>query len=314
MNNKKLNGTVFLSVLSYMFCRSTRQKISNELENKSFMKNILPYCLLLTIFLTGCQTGSDIEETFNIHEETIRKRIPPPEGYHWVTEPAGSFEEFLQNLPLKEIGSPILDYTGKKISNQSAHVGIIDYDVGKKDLQQCADAVIRLHAEYLFHNGHKDKIKYHFTNGTLFSWKDYSNGMRPKLINSNTIEMQHTATPDNSYTAFRNYLDIVFMYAGTISLNKETKPVTQTGEIKAGDILITPGSPGHAVIIVGHAKNAEGKSLYLLAEGYTPAQSIHIVTNPNNKKYNPWYELDVSKRTTRTARYLFKKTNIRRFE
>lgn len=278
------------------------------------MKSFFPYCLLFAIFIIGCQTGSDIEETFNTRQKTIIKRIPPPEGYQWVNEPVGSFEEFLQNLPLKEVGSPILDYTGKKISNQSAHVGIIDYDVGKKDLQQCADAVIRLHAEHIFHNGDKEKIQYHFTNGTLFSWSDYSKGIRPKLINANTIEMQLTAAPDYSYTGFRKYLDIVFMYAGTISLNQETKPVTQNSEIKAGDILITPGSPGHAVIIVGHAKNAEGKSLYLLAQGYTPAQSIHILSNPKSKKFNPWYELDVSKPTTHTARYLFKKTNIRRFE
>ena len=79
-------------------------------------------------------------------------------------------------------------------------------------------------------------------------------------------------------------------------------------------MIVTPGSPGHAVIIVGAAENSSGDRVYLIAEGYTPAQSIHIITNPFDGRLNPWYQLDVNKSSTVTARYAFEETNIRRFK
>ncbi|MGH7599664.1 MAG: DUF4846 domain-containing protein [bacterium] len=41
-------------------------------------------------------------------------------------------------------------YNGAPKPNQAAQYRVLAIDVGNKDLQQCADAVIRLRAEYLF--------------------------------------------------------------------------------------------------------------------------------------------------------------------
>lgn len=269
--------------------------------------------LFFTLLITNCKNPeTESFVTTNPSAQTIKQRISPPNGYEWVREPQNSFGEFLQNAPLKADGSPILSYTGQPIANQSNHIAVLDYDIGNKDLQQCADAVIRLNAEYLFNQNKSDEISYHFTNGDTFSWNQYKNGIRPQLINNNTVNFIQSAAYDDSYEAFRKYLDIVFMYAGTISLNRETIPVQRNEDIKTGDILITPGSPGHVVVIVGHAKNQDGKSVYLLAEGYTPAQSIHVINNPGNEALSPWYKLDVNQAETHTARYSFY-TNIRSF-
>ena len=80
----------------------------------------------------------------------------------------------------------------------------------------------------------------------------------------------------------------------------------------AGNIMVTPGSPGHALIIVGKAKNANNESVYLLAEGYTPAQSIHIINNAA-MEINPWSKLSTINMETVTARYTFRPTNIKQF-
>jgi hypothetical protein len=248
----------------------------------------------------------------NKDKNTIKGRFSTPDGYEWINEKPDSFGYFLENFNLKPYGSQILKYDGAPISTQYLHEAVFDIDTGNKDLQQCADAVIRLRAEYLFKTKKSDEIKFHFTNGDLVSWNDYKNGIRA-FVSGNSVSFRKTANFDNSYQNFRNYLELIFNYAGTISLNKETQPVTKSMELKTGDILITAGSPGHVVFISGVSRNKEGKRLFLLSEGFTPAQSIHLLSNPFDKNISPWYDLDVNASETKTARYVFKPTNFRSF-
>lgn len=250
--------------------------------------------------------------TINKDKNTIKGRFSTPDGYEWINEKPDSFGYFLENFNLKPYGSQILKYDGAPISTQYLHEAVFDIDTGNKDLQQCADAVIRLRAEYLFKTKKSDEIKFHFTNGDLVSWNDYKNGIRA-FVSGNSVSFRKTANFDDSYQNFRNYLELIFNYAGTISLNKETQPVTKSMELKTGDILITAGSPGHVVFISGVSRNKEGKRLFLLSEGFTPAQSIHLLSNPFDKNISPWYDLDVNVPETKTARYVFKPTNFRSF-
>lgn len=248
----------------------------------------------------------------NKDKNTIKERFSPPKDYEWLNESQGSFGYFIENFKLKSYGSQILRYDGTPISTQHLHEAVFDIDTGNKDLQQCADAVIRLRAEYLYTMKRSDEIKFHFTSGDLMSWNDYKNGTRA-FVNGNSVSFRKTAGFDDSYQNFRAYLDLIFNYAGTISLHKETKPVIKSSDLKTGDILITPGSPGHVVFVAGVCKNKDGKKLFLLGEGFTPAQSIHLLSNPFNKNISPWYELDVNAPETKTARYIFKPTNFRSF-
>jgi hypothetical protein len=244
---------------------------------------------------------------------TIRERIAPPKGYTWVTEPKGSFGEYLQLSPLKPKGSKILDYTQSPIGNQYEHIAILDYDIGRKNLQQCADVIIRLRADYLWKQKRYSDIGFSFTNGDFLAWNDYKNGLRPVQQSHNKIAFQKTGPREDTHDRFLRYLETIFIYAGTISLNRDTKPVKRDADIKTGDVIVTPGSPGHAVIIVGRARNASGRMVYLLAQGYTPAQSIHVLTNPFESGTNPWYKLSLDKSPLVTARYSFSKANIRSF-
>lgn len=248
----------------------------------------------------------------NKDKNTIKERFPAPEGYTWVEERPDSFGYFIENFKLKPYGSQILKYDGTPIATQDLHEAVFDIDTGAKDLQQCADAALRLRAEYLFAAKRFDDIKFHFTSGDLASWNDYKKGIRA-FVKGNSVSFRKAADFDDSYRSFRNYLDLIFNYAGTISLNKETKPVAKTSDLKTGDILITPGSPGHIVFISGVCKNKAGDKLFLLSQGFTPAQSIHTLSNPFEKNISPWYGLDVNAAETKTARYFFKPTNFRSF-
>ena len=245
-------------------------------------------------------------------KSTIRTRFSPPKGYTWMVEEKGSFSEFLVNFPLHPPNFPIRDFKEIPIAKQYNHAAILKIDVGDKDLQQCADAWMRMYAEYLWMNSRFDEIKFEFTSGQLFAWNDYKKGMRTKEA-KNRVTFYKTTTVDDSYESFREYLNIIFRYAGTISLDRESVPIMQNNKIKPGDFLITPGSPGHSVFIVGVAKNNAGKRLYLLAESFMPAQDVHLLRNTANSSISPWYELDVKSAQTATAKYIFKPTSIKRF-
>ncbi|MEI6948703.1 DUF4846 domain-containing protein [Paraflavisolibacter sp. H34] len=221
--------------------------------------------------------------------------------------PSGSWQHFLQHLPAKE--GPVLDYSGNPVSNQQKHVAIVPYDVGTKDLQQCADALIRLRAEYLFSAGRYEEIGFHFTSGHLYRWKDYCKGLRP-VIRGNSVAFSRLAAPGRQdHPSLRRYLDIVYTYAGTVSLARELQP---TRELKTGTVIITPGSPGHCSMIVDEATDGKGKKLFKLVEGFMPAQSIYILKNPATENA-PWYALEAGA-PVETSSYSFHHYKLGRFE
>jgi hypothetical protein len=223
-----------------------------------------------------------------------------------IDYPPDSWQYFLQHLPIKE--GPILDYRGNKLGNQAKHVAIINYDVGTTDLQQCADALMRLRAEYLFSQKRFPEIGFYFTSGDYYSWNAYCKGKRP-VIRGNKVSFTNTVPSEHTHASLRKYLDIVYTYAGTISLSKELK---SADTFDLGTIVITPGSPGHCFIIIDKAKDKTGKEIFKLAEGYTPAQSIYVLSNPYDEEINPWYRLD--KGVIETSSYQFTNYNLKKFE
>ncbi|MBU0486431.1 MAG: DUF4846 domain-containing protein [Bacteroidetes bacterium] len=213
--------------------------------------------------------------------------IPCPEGYTRVAAEKSDFAAYLRLLPFKE-ENVVLLYNGEKKGNQNANYAVIKMDVGKKDLQQCADAVMRLRAEYLYEQKRYSEIAFCFTSGDTARFSKYIEGYRSK-VSGNNVSWVKTGTEGNTYEQFRNYLDMVFMYAGTASLEKELKVVESLGEILPGDVFIKGGSPGHAVIVADVAVNAEGKKVFMLAQSYMPAQEIHVLVNPTDETLSPWY-------------------------
>ena len=248
----------------------------------------------------------------DLHKSKVITRFTPPQGYFWMKEQSGSFGEYLVNFPLHPPGFPVRDYRMVPVKTQDRHVALLKIDVGDQDLQQCADAWIRLYAEYLWSQKRFDEIGFEFTSGQIFAWKDYRNGIRTREVKKK-VSFYDTGIVADSYSAFREYLNIIFRYAGTISLDRESVSVTDNSAIRTGDFLIKPGSPGHSVIIMGIARNNAGKRVYLLAESFMPAQDIHILKNTVYPELSPWYELDVNAPKTVTAKYTFSPTSIKRF-
>ncbi|TDY14048.1 DUF4846 domain-containing protein [Meridianimaribacter flavus] len=222
---------------------------------------------------------------------TIQSRVNIPKGFKRVEYAKGSFQEYLRNYELKPFGSKIINYDDSQYFWQSGHVGVLEIPVPKNGLQQCADALIRVRSEYLWDNNRKDEIGFNFTSGHYCSWLKYAEGYRPK-INGNKVSFHKTAAKDHSKTNFYKYLNLIYTYSGTLSLYNELPKINDVSKLQIGDMLIKGGAPGHIAIICDEIVNETGDKLFLLFQGNTPAQSVHLVKNLEDSTISPWYKLE----------------------
>ncbi len=244
---------------------------------------------------------------------TLETRILPPSNFNRTTEVENSFAEYLRNLPLKPHGSEVLLYDGSTKANHNTYDAVIDMKIGNKDLHQCADAVMRLRAEYLWDQKRYEDIHFNFTNGFRVDYSEWMSGKR-MVVKGNKTYWVDKSTPSNSYQDFWEYMELIFNYAGTLSLSKELVPV-ELAAIKIGDVFIWGGTPGHAILVVDIAENLNTKEkIFLLAQSYMPAQETQILQNPNNAELSPWYSLSEIGNELNTPEWTFSVKDLKRFE
>ncbi|MBL7997747.1 MAG: DUF4846 domain-containing protein [Candidatus Kapabacteria bacterium] len=238
--------------------------------------------------------------------------IPAPQGFVRTAEAAASFAGYIRSLPLSADNTVYL-YNGRKKDNQDAQYAVVEMDIGSRDLQQCADAVMRIRAEYLYAQRNYGAIRFTFTSGDPAPFRMWMNGERPAIVRGRAV-WRKTAKPDTSYRTFREYLTTVFRFCGTASLEKELMPVSSPQNIRIGDVIIKGGFPGHAVLVVDKAvRPSDNAVMVMLAQSYMPAQSIHVLRNPGNRG-SPWYEVPVAGGALITPEWAFDWSNLKRFD
>ena len=256
------------------------------------MKNI--GIVLLSVTLVSCFGQNSNPALVHQAGKTIETRFKPPKGYVRVKALENSFAKYLRTLPLKPDGSTVYYYNDLPKLDRNVYAAVVDMELDKQDLQQCADAVMRLRGEYLYARKDFGSIHFNFVSDSKPRYyKDYAKG-------------------DYSYAKFRKYMRYIFSYANTRSLHQEMKPANIM-DLQIGDVFIQKKNPyGHAVIVVDMAVNSStGKKVYLLAQSYMPAQDTQVLINPMNDQLNPWYELN--EKTINTPEWTFKPGDLRRF-
>ena len=269
--------------------------------------------------------------------------IPVPEGYARIPKEANSFAAWLRTLPLKKDRTVYL-YNGEPKRDQEEQFAVLDISVNDpsvepgrperaaaaKDLQQCADAVMRLRAEYLYSRKDFAHIEFRSSQGTRFNFEEWLRGKRYRLrggalvavggevggagqvggagevseaggMREETGGMRGEAARRK---AFGEFMEIVFTYCGSLSLEQQLVPGVGPEKLQIGDVLVHGGSPGHAMMVIDMAVDRRtGRKIYLLVQGYLPACSIHIVRNLYENDLNPWYAADG--KTVYTPGYTF---------
>ncbi|WP_262919282.1 DUF4846 domain-containing protein [Niabella hibiscisoli] len=113
--------------------------------------------LITMLFWVGCEQASvrsavreyPAESASNIDAFRSVGAIREPAGSKRIDCKEGSFGHWLRKVTLKS-GNEVFLFNGRLKPNQQAQYAVMDISVGKRDLQQCADAVMRLRAEFLF--------------------------------------------------------------------------------------------------------------------------------------------------------------------
>ncbi len=253
----------------------------------------------------------DQHATVNPDGNTIATRFTPPPDFARTELPAASFGAYLRSLPLKPDGTAVHLYNGQRKNRQDVHAAVVDLPIGRRDLHQCADAVMRLYAEHLWARKQYHRIHFNFTNGFRADYTRWRNGERIR-VQGNDVEWVPGPGFSDAYADFWSYLEMVFAYAGTLSLASELTPV-EPDDLRIGDVFIQGGSPGHAVLVVDLVEQPQtGQRRFLLAQSYMPAQEIHVLKHPSAPNHSPWYSLEATE-TLITPEWRFSADAIKRF-
>ena len=242
---------------------------------------------------------------------TIATRfICTAEGFKHAEVEAGSWAEYLQNLPLHPASYPCHYYDGgTKYWDYTA--AVVDMDIDHEDIQQCADAVMRLRGEYFYSTKQYDKLHFNFTNGFRCDFVSWAEGKRVGIQGNKTWWREGAAQRDYSYANFRKWMKLIFYYAGSYSLSRELTPI-KLSDVQIGDVLIIGGTPGHVELVVDMYKNAAtGEVKLMFAQSYMPAQEIEILYNYEKE---PWYTIRPDDEELHTTSFFFTTSNFMRFK
>jgi hypothetical protein len=228
----------------------------------------------------------------NLFSQTIGS-IPPPPGFERFTVDGNSFAQWLRQLHIKPVPSPVLDYRGRihKKSSDSTIAAVIDLDVSGERMQQCMDILVRLRAEYLWHHQSSDQISFPLPGGYSLDWTAWLQGYRPQFKGIQ-MTLRKTNIPDSSRKNFESYLHTLFAESHTQQFY-HAYPAIEQNQIKPGDFIVKKGSKSHAILIVDLAVDTNGSIVALIGHGDTPACEFHLL---NYKETNPWFPLEKSQK------------------
>ena len=264
--------------------------------------------LLFILFIYSCHPVQQ-KSLINPQGKTIKERVLLPEGYTRVVWNDTSFSAFLQNVTLLADGEKVHYFNGSVKDKPDVYVAVIDMPIGHKDLQQCADVAMHMRAAYLYQAGMQDSIQFTLTNGFVAAYSKWAQGYRI-AVKGNKTEWIKSAAPRDDSATLSAYMDVIYSYCGSLSLSRELKHLAWQ-EVQPGDLLVRGGTPGHVELVMDMAQDKSGHKIYLLAQGFMPAQQMQLLANPMNGKLSPWYELNEGE--IRTPECVFTSEHFMRF-
>jgi hypothetical protein len=242
-------------------------------------------------FVTVCLILSSLAP---VHAESIVKDVKLPAGYQRLEYNESSYQSFIESLPLKRKGAVAKTWDDEEADQWQGEYRVLNMEfLFDEDLEQCADIAYRLFAEYHYSRGNHDKIEFRLQNGQLLSWDNWRSGRRLRydaVLDSHVVQI---APADSDRDSFRDFLRYLFYWSGSWAVRKFVPAVDADG-LTPGDMIVQneTGGPGHLSIIFGVCENEQRERLYLIGNGWTPAQDV-ILHKPNESEgIGYWFTID----------------------
>ncbi|MGE0326635.1 MAG: DUF4846 domain-containing protein [Polyangiaceae bacterium] len=218
--------------------------------------------------------------------DDLSVRVKAPPGMTRVNLEPGSFGSWLRHLPMLPYGTPVRSYAGGRLRDGESDIvtGVVALDIGDADLQQCADAVMRLHGEWRWSQGGKDQ-SYRAASGTPLDYRRWAQGQRI-VAKGASISWAATGKAKDDHPSFRKFMDAVFAWSNTVALSRMGRHVEYSA-LRPGDFLVEAGNPGHTVLVLDLVRGADGSQRVLLGQSYMPAQNFHVLKSPDG----PWFKV-----------------------
>ncbi len=230
----------------------------------------------------------------NFERASCVRELSVPRGYERIDGDDRNYTRFLRSIPLKPRGSEVVLYRGGGAARFGSRVkyAVIDLPLLSND-EQCADVCMRLRAEYLFSQGKCGRIHFSDLAGT-----------------------DHYYTGGRSRKAFESYMRRIYAVANTASLAREL-PRRNLKDVQPGDILVYPARKGHkyghAIFVLDVAQNGKGQKMVMLAEGNTPACSMHIIRNLESWRNHGWFKWDENAKVQTFLCFRYHDNELRHF-
>ena len=244
-------------------------------------------------------------------QESIESKFNPPNGYERIFN--DDYSKFLRGQSLKK-DNIVKYFNGGEKYNYSIWAAVLDYDIGKKNLHQCADAVLYMRSSFLYEQKLYDKLSYKFVSGFRANYNDYLDyyykvaGNKVSLIKRNN-KLEH------SNETFRKWIRQIWTYSNTWSIDNYDSISVPILNMKPGDFFIQSNPPpnvGHAVNVVDVVYNSSiNNKKFMLSQSYMPAQETHILINP--KDGTVWYDL-IDFESIITPEWTFNFDELKRFK
>ena len=212
--------------------------------------------------------------------DSLEARFAVPPGYARVAVPSGSFGAWLRDLPLAAEGSAVLSNTGETVfpGGDPYVAAVVAIDVGAGDLQQSADAVLRLHAEWLWASDQSDALSYRSASKLALPFSRWAKGQRLLASGPNVFWVVKGKPRPPSYDDFRQYIDAVMLWSNHVSLAARANHVADPTALSPGDFFLQTRGKGHAILVLDVAQKPTGERVALLGQALqSPAQSIHVM-------------------------------------
>lgn len=187
-------------------------------------------------------------------------------------------------------GTDAMDWQGRLALPAEDVAAVVDWRLLGR-VEQCADIVVRLVAEYANGNGNADEIVFRSLSGQRIEWKRWLQGRYAVNTDASAIIYHAGAARTETPREFDEFLTFVMSYVNTASLRRDWREVAP-GDIQIGDVLIQPSclgaGMGHMSMVVDACEDSAGNRLYLFVDGYTPARVPVVRQREPNKPMSAW--------------------------